>query len=295
MQKPQRTVSRLACIALSFDRSCRSSFWPGRLFTAWMVSLVGFYCRMVSNWWQARSIGRIPGGWCALPRTTALFLHCWLCIFCPLADPDAVPCMWRLAYFFPHWCVAKTSENIKGGDEKMNNSRTEVEENKIMDIEITHSMSNHHRVFESYRYIDSSLCLAHLTLARVGTARYVHVQLGASPHVIRWDIVCLSPQSHTSISDSFHIFIMARQRPFGTISRFNLLQVDEGSPVPLSNSSFGMIPLSRHLADRSPREFHSSTHNVVRAYRFCWVNASGWKPVLQSSMSMSAAWGHWKR
>ena len=81
--------------------------------------------------------------------------------------------------------MAKTSENIKGGDEKINNSRTVVEENKIMDMEITHSMSNHHRVFKTYRYIDSSLCLAQLTLARAGTARYVHVQLGASPHVIR--------------------------------------------------------------------------------------------------------------
>ena len=26
-----------------------------------------------------------------------------------------------------------------------------------------------------------------------------------------------------------------------------------------------MIPLSRHSVDRSPRAFHSSTHNVVRA------------------------------
>ena len=34
-------------------------------------------------------------------------------------------------------------------------------------------------------FIDSSQCLAQLTPARVGTARSVHVQLGASPHVIR--------------------------------------------------------------------------------------------------------------
>ena len=50
--------------------------------------------------------------------------------------------------------------------------------------------------------IDSSQCLAQLTPARVGIARSVHVQLGASTHVIRWDIVCLSPQSHTSVWES---------------------------------------------------------------------------------------------
>ena len=37
-----------------------------------------------------------------------------------------------------------------------------------------------------YCYIDSSQCLAQLTPARIGIkARYVHVQLGASTHVIR--------------------------------------------------------------------------------------------------------------
>ena len=44
-----------------------------------------------------------------------------------------------------------------------------------------------------------------------------------------------------------------------------LLQVNQGSSVPLANSSFGMIPLSRHSVDRSARAFHSSTHNVVPA------------------------------
>ena len=37
---------------------------------------------------------------------------------------------------------------------------------------------------------------------------------------------------------------MARQRPFCTLSRFKLLQVDQGSSVPLVKCSFGMIPLS---------------------------------------------------
>ena len=49
-----------------------------------------------------------------------------------------------------------------------------------------------------YCYIDSSQCLAQLTPARIGIARSVHVQLGASTHVIRWDIVSPSPQSHIS-------------------------------------------------------------------------------------------------
>ena len=93
------------------------------------------------------------------------------------------------------------------------------------------------RVLDIYCQIDSSKCLAQLTPARVGKARSVHVQLGASPHVIRWDIVCLSPQSHTSVWESFHIFIIARQRPFCTLSRFKLLQVDQGSSVPLAKCS----------------------------------------------------------
>ena len=38
--------------------------------------------------------------------------------------------------------------------------------------------------------------------------------------------------------------------------------------MPLSKCSLGMIPLSRHSVDRSPRVLHSSTHNVVRASWF---------------------------
>ena len=44
--------------------------------------------------------------------------------------------------------------------------------------------------------------------------------------------------------------------------------MDHGTSVPLAKCSFGMIPLSRHSVDRSPRVFHSSTHNVVRASCF---------------------------
>ena len=38
----QHAVSMLACLALSFARLCRSRICPGRLSTAWLVSLVLF-------------------------------------------------------------------------------------------------------------------------------------------------------------------------------------------------------------------------------------------------------------
>ena len=138
----------------------------------------------------------------------------------------------------------------------------------------------------------SSQCLAQLKPARVGNARSVHVQLWASPHVIRWDIVWLSPQSHTSVWESFHIFIMTRQCHFCTLNRFKLLQLDQGSSVPLAKCSFGMIPLSRHSVDRSPRAFHSSTHNVVRASCFEVLSASveSRKLFLDVSLCLAGRW-----
>ena len=59
------------------------------------------------------------------------------------------------------------------------------------------------------RYIPPSVWHTQLTPTRVGIARSAPVQLGASTHVIWWDIVRLSPQSHTSLRESFQIFIMA--------------------------------------------------------------------------------------
>ena len=50
--------------------------------------------------------------------------------------------------------------------------------------------------------------------------------------------------------------------------------MDQGSSEPLAKCSFGMIPLSHHSVDRSPRAFHSSTHTVVRASCFEVVRAS---------------------
>ena len=85
---------------------------------------------------------------------------------------------------------------------------------------------------------------------------------------------------------------MARHRPFCTPSRFKLLQVDQGSSVPLANCSFGSIPLSRHSVDRSPRAFNSSTHNVVRASCFEVLNVyvESRKLFLDGSLYLAGRW-----
>ena len=88
---------------------------------------------------------------------------------------------------------------------------------------------------------------------------------------------------------------MDRQRPFCTLSRFKLLQVDQGSSVPLAKCSFGTISLSRHSVDRSPRAFHSSTHNVVRVSCFEVLSASV-KHIATVMRSRRLEWfGHVKR
>ena len=43
-QRPQHAVSKLACLVQSSAISCRSSICPGRLSTAWLVSLIAFSC-----------------------------------------------------------------------------------------------------------------------------------------------------------------------------------------------------------------------------------------------------------
>ena len=108
-QRPQHSVSKLPCLVLSSAISCRSSICPCRLSTAWLVSLVVFSCHMVSKWWYARSIGRLWGGWYALPRTISFFSQCWLYLW-PLSSPwhrcwSFYLCMWCWAYFFPFWSV----------------------------------------------------------------------------------------------------------------------------------------------------------------------------------------------
>ena len=98
--------------------------------------------------------------------------------------------------------------------------------------------------------------------------------------------ICMGELPH------FHHSDIARQRPFCTLSRFKLLQVDQGSSVPLAKCSFGMIPLSRHSVDRSPRAFHSSTHNVVRASCFEVLSASveSRKLFLDVSLCLAGRW-----
>ena len=48
-RRPQYVVSKLPCLVLSSAKSCRSSICPGRLSTAWLVSLAVFSCHMVSK------------------------------------------------------------------------------------------------------------------------------------------------------------------------------------------------------------------------------------------------------
>ena len=65
----------------------------GRLSTAWLVSLVVVSCNMVSRWWHVSSIGRLWGGWYALPRSISFFSHAehYSYDFCPTNDPDVGP------------------------------------------------------------------------------------------------------------------------------------------------------------------------------------------------------------
>ena len=45
-RSPQHAVSKLPCLVLSSAISCRSSIFPGRLSTAWLVSLDVFSCHL---------------------------------------------------------------------------------------------------------------------------------------------------------------------------------------------------------------------------------------------------------
>ena len=60
----------------------------------------------------------------------------------------------------------------------------------------------------------------------------------------------------------------------------------------LAKCSFRMIPLSRHSVDRSPRAFHSSTDNVVRASCFEVLSASveSRKLFLDVSLCLAGRW-----
>ena len=62
--------------------------------------------------------------------------------------------------------------------------------------------------------------------------------------------------------------------------------------MPLAKCSFGMMPLLRHSVDHSPRAFHSSTNNVVRASCFEMLSASveSRKLFLDGSMCFAGRW-----
>ena len=107
--RPQHAISNLPRLVLSSAISCRSSICPGRLSSAWLVSLVVFYCHMISMWWHARSIGCLWGGWYVLPRAISFFSQCRLYLW-GLSSPwprcwSFYLCMWWWAYLFPFWSV----------------------------------------------------------------------------------------------------------------------------------------------------------------------------------------------
>ena len=107
--RPQHAVSKLPCLGLSSAISCCSSICPGRLSTAWLVSLVAFSCHMVSKWWHTRSIGCLWGGWYALPRIISFFSQCTLYLW-RLSSPwprycSFYLCMWCWPYFFQFWSM----------------------------------------------------------------------------------------------------------------------------------------------------------------------------------------------
>ena len=81
-RRPQHAVSRFACLLLSSAISCRSSICPGRLSTAWLVSLVVFSCRMV----QLSSLRRLI--YPAQNHFISFHIADYIYDCCPLPGPD---------------------------------------------------------------------------------------------------------------------------------------------------------------------------------------------------------------
>ena len=112
-RRPQHSISKLSCLALSSTRSCPSSICPGCLCTAWLVSIVVFSCRMVSRWWHTRSIGRVWGGWCALSRTISFF-RLSLPLF-PFIRGEVLPATFslpHLLFFSTLLCLLSSSSSL---------------------------------------------------------------------------------------------------------------------------------------------------------------------------------------
>ena len=112
-----------------------------------------------------------------------------------------------------------------------------------------YSCSLLHQFLHSYCYI----FLPVFGTVDIGQSWYSQV----CPRAI-WGITTCHKMRH-SLSLTTVTHIMARQRPFCTLSRFNSSKWTRDHLCPLAKCSFGMIPLSRHSVDLSPRVFHSST------------------------------------
>ena len=114
-QRPQHAVSKLVCLVQSSARSCCSSICPGRLSTAWLVSLVVFSChglQVVTREVHRSSFRRLicPAQDHFIVLTllitsmtfvlslTQITARCWY----------FYPCMWCWAYLFPY-CIIITN------------------------------------------------------------------------------------------------------------------------------------------------------------------------------------------
>ena len=92
-RRPQLAVSKLPCLVLSSAISCRSSICPGRLPTAWLVSLVVFSCHMVSGSGVRRGpsvVFEAVDMPCPGPFHFYHSVH-YIYDFCPLPVPDVGP------------------------------------------------------------------------------------------------------------------------------------------------------------------------------------------------------------
>ena len=87
-RRPQHAVSKLACPVLSSVISCRSSICPGRLSTAWLVSLVVFSCHVLQVVTRDFHRSSLRGLIC--PAQDYFIFHSvdYIYEFCPLPDPD---------------------------------------------------------------------------------------------------------------------------------------------------------------------------------------------------------------
>ena len=89
---------------------------------------------------------------------------------------------------------------------------------------------------------------------------------------------------------------MARQRPICTLSRFKLLQVDQGSSVPLVKCSFGMIPLSCFEVVRASVESRKMflDGSLCLAGRWPWsgcIGSSSWRQRSALLATFRRMWG----